>query len=85
MFLDFSLNCLISGGFGISPQAIYEGTKAYRKENGKLVLFRPDHNAIRMKVGAERMLMPAPSVDQFVDAVKQTAFANRRWVKTAIT
>ncbi|CAN8311889.1 unnamed protein product [Cochlearia groenlandica] len=61
-------------------QAIYEGTKAYRKENGKLLLFRPEHNAIRMKLGAERMLMPAPSVDQFVDAVKQTALANKRWV-----
>lgn len=61
-------------------QAIYEGTKAYRKENGKVLLFRPDHNAIRMQLGAERMLMPSPSVDQFVDAVKQTAFANKRWV-----
>ncbi|KAG2260018.1 hypothetical protein Bca52824_079312 [Brassica carinata] len=61
-------------------QAIYEGTKAYRKENGKVLLFRPDHNAVRMQLGAERMLMPSPSVDQFVDAVKQTAFANKRWV-----
>ncbi|XP_048622269.1 branched-chain-amino-acid aminotransferase 2, chloroplastic [Brassica napus] len=61
-------------------QAIYEGTKAYRKENGKLLLFRPDHNAVRMQLGAERMLMPSPSVDQFVDAVKHTAFANKRWV-----
>ncbi|KAF8111013.1 hypothetical protein N665_0076s0018 [Sinapis alba] len=61
-------------------QAIYEGTKAYRKENGKVLLFRPDQNAVRMQLGAERMLMPSPSVDQFVDAVKQTAFANKRWV-----
>ena len=64
-------------------QAIYEGTKVYRKENGKLLLFRPDHNAVRMQLGAERMLMPSPSVDQFVDAVKQTAFANKRWVQNA--
>ncbi|KAJ0237623.1 Branched-chain-amino-acid aminotransferase 2 [Hirschfeldia incana] len=61
-------------------QAIYEGTKAQKKENGKLLLFRPDQNAVRMQLGAERMLMPSPSVDQFVDAVKQTAFANKRWV-----
>ncbi|KAG7653743.1 Aminotransferase class IV [Arabidopsis suecica] len=61
-------------------QAIYEGTKAYRKKNGKLLLFRPDHNALRMKLGAERMLMPSPSVDQFVNAIKQTALANKRWV-----
>ncbi|KAG5391024.1 hypothetical protein IGI04_032565 [Brassica rapa subsp. trilocularis] len=70
------------GNIQLSPSAgaIYEGTKAYRKENGKLLLFRPDHNAVRMQLGAERMLMPSPSVDQFVDAVKQTAYANKRWV-----
>ncbi|KAJ8762442.1 hypothetical protein K2173_007881 [Erythroxylum novogranatense] len=61
-------------------QGIYEGTKAYRKENGHLVLFRPDQNAIRMKMGADRMCMACPSVEQFVEAVKETALANRRWV-----
>ncbi|KAH0916611.1 hypothetical protein HID58_031057 [Brassica napus] len=65
------------GNIQLSPSA---GTKAYRKENGKLLLFRPDHNAVRMQLGAERMLIPSPSVDQFVDAVKQTAYANKRWV-----
>ncbi|KAJ7958312.1 Branched-chain-amino-acid aminotransferase [Quillaja saponaria] len=60
-------------------QGLFEGTKAYRKENGHLLLFRPDQNAIRMKMGAERMCMISPSVDQFVDALKQTALANKRW------
>ncbi|KDP41567.1 hypothetical protein JCGZ_15974 [Jatropha curcas] len=61
-------------------QGLYEGTKAYRKEDGRLLLFRPDQNAIRMKMGADRMCMPCPSIDQFVDAVKQIAVANKRWV-----
>ncbi|KAF5740096.1 Branched-chain-amino-acid aminotransferase [Tripterygium wilfordii] len=61
-------------------QGLLEGIKAYRKEDGRILLFRPDQNALRMKVGAERMCMPCPSVDQFVDAVKQTVLANRRWV-----
>ncbi|KDP41566.1 hypothetical protein JCGZ_15973 [Jatropha curcas] len=61
-------------------QGLFEGTKAYRKENGGLLLFRPDLNAIRMNIGAERMCMPSPSIDQFVNAVKQTAIANKRWV-----
>ncbi|KAJ8762517.1 hypothetical protein K2173_007956 [Erythroxylum novogranatense] len=61
-------------------QGLLEGTKAYRKENGNLLLFRPDQNAIRMKIGAERLCMPCPSVDQFVDALKQTVIANERWV-----
>ncbi|KAL3363288.1 hypothetical protein AABB24_012532 [Solanum stoloniferum] len=33
-----------------------------------------------MQIGAERMCMPYPSTDQFVDAVKQTALANKRWI-----
>lgn len=43
-------------------------------------MFRPEQNAMRMQIGAERMCMPAPSVEQFVDAIKHTALANRRWV-----
>ena len=35
---------------------------------------------MRMIEGAERLCMPAPSVDQFVQAVKQTVLANKRWV-----
>ncbi|CAK9182090.1 unnamed protein product [Ilex paraguariensis] len=61
-------------------QGLFEGTKAYRRGNGHLFLFRPDQNAIRMQNGAERMCMPSPSIEQFVDAVKQTALANRRWI-----
>lgn len=61
-------------------QGLFEGTKAYRQDNGGLSLFRPCENAIRMQIGAERMCMPYPSADQFVDAVKQTALANKRWI-----
>ncbi|WMV57125.1 hypothetical protein MTR67_050510 [Solanum verrucosum] len=33
-----------------------------------------------MQIGAERMCMPCPSIDQFLDAVKQTALANKRFI-----
>lgn len=59
---------------------MFEGTKAYRREDGGLYLFRPNQNALRMQIGAERMCMPSPSIEHFVNAVKQTALANRRWV-----
>ncbi|WCJ35612.1 Branched-chain-amino-acid aminotransferase [Euphorbia peplus] len=61
-------------------QGLYEGTKAYRKEDGRILLFRPDQNAMRMEMGADRMCMPCPSIHQFVDGVKQVALANKRWV-----
>ncbi|KAL6210020.1 hypothetical protein ACLB2K_020958 [Fragaria x ananassa] len=61
-------------------QAILEALKAVRTEDGRIMLFRPEENALRMKMGAERMCMPSPSVEQFVDAVKQTVLANKRRV-----
>ncbi|XP_031481797.1 branched-chain amino acid aminotransferase 2, chloroplastic-like [Nymphaea colorata] len=64
-------------------QGLFEGLKAYRTAEGKILLFRPEENALRMKMGAERMCMPYPSVQQFVDAVKQTVWANRHWVPPA--
>lgn len=62
-------------------QGIYEGTKANRTEDGRILLFRPEQNATRMRHGAERMCMPSPSIEQFVDAVKETVSANKRWVR----
>ncbi|XP_027360658.1 branched-chain amino acid aminotransferase 2, chloroplastic-like isoform X2 [Abrus precatorius] len=61
-------------------QGLFEGLKAYRKEDGNILLFRPEDNALRMKTGAERMCMPSPTVEQFVEAVKDTVLANKRWV-----
>ncbi|XP_022133239.1 branched-chain amino acid aminotransferase 2, chloroplastic [Momordica charantia] len=61
-------------------QGLFEGLKAYRKEDGTILLFRPEENALRMRMGAERMCMPSPTVGQFVEAVKETVLANKRWV-----
>lgn len=61
-------------------QGLFEGLKAYRKEDGNILLFRPEENALRMRLGAERMCMPSPTVEQFVEAVKETVLANKRWV-----
>ncbi|PWZ14127.1 Branched-chain-amino-acid aminotransferase 5, chloroplastic [Zea mays] len=59
-------------------EGLFEGLKAYKKTDGSILLFRPEENAKRMRTGAERMCMPAPSVEQFIDAVKQTVLANKR-------
>ncbi|KAM0859506.1 hypothetical protein ACQ4PT_047141 [Festuca glaucescens] len=61
-------------------QGLFEGLKAYRKTDGSILLFRPEENARRMITGADRMCMPAPTVEQFLDAVKQSVLANKRWV-----
>jgi len=64
------------------PQGLLEGLRAHRKEDGSILLFRPHENALRMKIGAERLCMPAPRVEQFLEAVKLTVLANKHWVRT---
>lgn len=61
-------------------QGLFEGLKAYRREDGGVQIFRPEQNALRMMMGAERMCMPSPSLEQFLNAVKHTVLANKRFV-----
>lgn len=37
-------------------------------------------NAMHLKMSVERMRMPSPSVEQFVEAVKVTVLSKERWV-----
>uniref|UniRef100_A0A803KVV0 Branched-chain-amino-acid aminotransferase n=1 Tax=Chenopodium quinoa TaxID=63459 RepID=A0A803KVV0_CHEQI len=62
------------------PRGLFEGLKAYRTQDGNIVLFRPEENALRMRAGAERMCMAAPTVEQFLEAVKEIVLANERWI-----
>ena len=39
-------------------QTLFEGLKAYRDENGKVTLFRPDMNMKRMNRSATRVALP---------------------------
>lgn len=61
-------------------QTIFEGLKAYTTEQGKIVTFRPDLNASRMKDSAARLEMPVFPEDRFVDAVVKTVRANAAYV-----
>lgn len=84
--VTYFLNLIIQGIFWgiiislLILQGLFEGLKAYRKHDGHILLFRPEENALRMKMGAERMCMPSPTVEQFLEAVKATVLANERWV-----
>ena len=57
-------------------QTCFEGLKAYHTEDGRIVCFRPDLNAARMKDSCERLEMPAFPEDRFVEAVKMLVKAN---------
>jgi branched-chain amino acid aminotransferase len=61
-------------------QAVFEGLKARRTQEGKIVLFRPADNGRRMRRSAARLVMEAPSVADFMKAVTAVVQANARWV-----
>lgn len=61
-------------------QALFEGTKAFRRANGEVVLFRPDRNAARMAEGAARLLLPPVPTETFVRAADEVVRSNARWV-----
>ena len=61
-------------------QTCFEGMKAYRTENGKVVCFRPDLNAKRMADSCKRLEMPVFPEDRFVDAVVETVKRNIDYV-----
>lgn len=79
------------GNLDVSPaagvlnygQGVFEGMKAYRTADDRILMFRPEENAVRMAQSAERMSMPSPDLDSFVKAVKQTVMANKRWIPPA--
>jgi branched-chain amino acid aminotransferase len=61
-------------------QGIFEGMKAYRTANNKIVLFRPLENAKRFQRGATRLGMPPIPEFFFIDAIKEVVLANINWI-----
>jgi len=49
-------------------QAVFEGLKAYRQPNDRIVLFRPEMNAARFERSAARLGMPPIGEDVFLEA-----------------
>ncbi|MBO7736561.1 MAG: branched-chain amino acid aminotransferase [Clostridia bacterium] len=61
-------------------QTCFEGLKAYTTKDGKIVCFRPNLNAERMRDSALRLEMPVFPEDKFIEAVKQVVKANAAYV-----
>ncbi len=61
-------------------QEIFEGMKAYRTEDGRVVLFRPQENARRFARSAERMAMPVLPEDLFLQAVDALVKTDADWI-----
>lgn len=47
----------------------FEGLKAFRQQNGRIVLFRPEANIARMQQSARILHLPEPQHDTFLNAL----------------
>lgn len=63
-------------------QEIFEGLKAYRRDDGSVSLFRPERNAERFVRSAQRMRMPALPPEMFVASVRELVELDHAWVPT---
>ena len=61
-------------------QTVFEGLKAYRTQDGRIVTFRPDLNASRMAESARRLEMPVYPEELFIKAVEEVVAANADFV-----
>lgn len=59
---------------------IFEGLKAYRREDGGVQLFRPIENVKRMNRSAERMCLPLINEDDFMEILDTYVRHEERWV-----
>ncbi len=63
-------------------QAVFEGTKAYRRPDAAVNLFRPEKNCERFNASARRMGMPEIDVAAHIAAIKQIVTLEQRWIPT---
>ena len=61
-------------------QAIFEGIKAYKGDNGDAYIFRPDENFKRFNISAERLCMPAVPEEIFMGGMKQLIAMESKWI-----
>jgi branched-chain amino acid aminotransferase len=64
-------------------QAVFEGLKAYKAKDGRILLFRPEKNMERLNVSNDRMCIPPVDVDFSVKAIKTLVKLDQDWVPTA--
>lgn len=64
-------------------QSIFEGMKAYKNDEGEIILFRPLDNFKRLNRSAVRMCMPELPQELFMEGLKQLILTDSDWIPSA--
>ena len=63
-------------------QECFEGMKAYRREDGKIQLFRPEKNMARMNLSCDRLCIPQFDGEFVIKAIKELVKIDQDWIPT---
>ena len=61
-------------------QAVFEGMKAFKNEQGQTLLFRPEANMNRLNQSAKRLCMPSIPSSIFMDGLKSLLKLDEQWI-----
>ena len=63
-------------------QEMFEGLKAYKADDGRILLFRPDMNIKRANRSNRRICIPEIPEDLFMEALKAIVKVDQDWIPT---
>ncbi len=63
-------------------QEMFEGLKAYKAEDGRILLFRPDKNIERANRSNQRLCIPELPEDVFMEGLERVVSVDRDWIPT---
>lgn len=75
--LDPSAMCLHYG------QTVFEGMKAYRAKDGRVLLYRPEKNMARLNVSNERLCIPKIDEAFALKCIEKLVSIEKDWIPTA--
>lgn len=64
-------------------QEVFEGMKAYRADDGRILLFRPEENFKRLNLSNDRLCIPQIDVEKCVEYTKKFVSIEKDWIPSA--
>lgn len=78
LILDPAAMCLHYG------QEVFEGLKAYKNSDGRVLLFRPEKNMARLNVSNERLCIPKIDEEFAVHAIEKLVETEASWIPSEV-
>lgn len=63
-------------------QTVFEGLKAYRTDDDRVLLFRPDQNFKRLNLSSDRLSIPDIDTDIVLDYLNELVKLDKEWIPT---